>query len=327
MRNKTSNRVGFTLIELLVVIAIIGILVAILLPAVQQAREAARRSNCKNNLKQIGLALHNYHDSHNIFPQGGLGYRIGTNPLFGPKATTCGFLVMILPYVDQTTIYNSFNFNAGYMETANLTLALNVPSLYLCPSSTVMRSNKSTSTVSVAGETFPPEAISGTQVFTSHYLGNMGPLGTNPLTGLSYPHECTTSNCNSINEVAGLGVLGGPRAKVRMRDIRDGTSNTIMAGEMSVNNYITSEPIGPRAWTAGCPVDSCGMSKNIKFGINLRGFGPAGFNNMSFGSIHTGGTHLLMADGSVHFASENIDMGVYRATASREGNETETLDF
>ena len=327
MNDTRFKRPGFTLIELLVVIAIIALLVALLLPAVQQAREAARRSSCKNNLKQIGLALHNYHDAHLIFPQGGLGYRIGTNPLYGPQAVTCSYLVMVLPFLDQATIYNSYNFDAGFMDPQNLTLALNVPAVFLCPSSTSLRSTKSSSSTSSAGETFPAEAVSGSQVFTAHYLGNMGPLGTNALTGAAYPHECTNSSCNSINEVAGSGVLGGPRAKVRMRDISDGSSNTMMVGEMSVNQYIANEPVAPRSWTHGCPVDSCGMSKNVKYGINLRGFGSAGFNNMSFGSVHPGGTHLLMADGSVQFTSENIDMGVYRATASRSGGEVSTLGF
>lgn len=105
MTSRPTRNAGFTLIELLVVIAIIAILIALLLPAVQQAREAARRTQCKNNLKQLGLALHNYHDTHSVFPPGLLG-RCTT-----PDLNASG-LVMLLPYIEQNNLYSQFNFSA-----------------------------------------------------------------------------------------------------------------------------------------------------------------------------------------------------------------------
>lgn len=320
--SSAKQRKGFTLIELLVVIAIIAILIALLLPAVQQAREAARRSTCKNQLKQIGLALHNYHETHRIFPQGGFGQSIGS----GTGNTTANnvsmsFLVMILPFVDQAPLYETFNLNRGYQHSTNMQACLNVPPVYHCPSS-----NKTKST-------HTSEVVISAPVFASHYVGNMGPVGTNPVTSAPYPLECenpsagtSITNCRSGNDVSALGVLGGPRSAIRLRDVIDGTSNTIMVGEMSGHKYL-AEIIAPRAWDRGCHNDSCGSSKNVKFGINVHGFISGEFNNMSFGSQHEGGAHLLMADGSVHFASENVDLNVYLSTASREGEETNTIEF
>ena len=316
-----KNRKGFTLIELLVVIAIIAILIALLLPAVQQAREAARRSTCKNQLKQIGLALHNYHGTHRIFPQGGYGQSIGSASATALNNVSMTFLVMILPFVDQAPLYDTFNHNRGYSYSANLEACLDVPPVYLCPSS-----NKTHST-------HANEVVGSVPTFASHYVGNMGPVGTNVATGAPYQLECenpssatSVPNCRGGNDVANLGVLGGPRSKIKLRDILDGTSNTIMVGEMSGHKSLT-EPIAPRSWNRGCHSDSCGSSKNVKYGINVHGFVSGEFNNMSFGSVHEGGCHLLMADGSVHFASENVDMNIYLSTASREGDETETMDF
>lgn len=317
--SSEKRRKGFTLIELLVVIAIIAILIALLLPAVQQAREAARRSTCKNQLKQIGLALHNYHETHRIFPQGGFGS--GASSSSAANNVSMSFLVMILPFVDQAPLYETFNLNRGYQHSTNMQACLDVPPVYHCPSS-----NKTKST-------HTSEVSSSVPVYASHYVGNMGPVGTNPVSSAPYALECENSsagtpitNCRSGNDISDLGILGGPRSAIRIRDVTDGTSNTIMVGEMSGHKYL-SEIIAPRAWDRGCHNDSCGSSKNVKYGINVHGFISGEFNNMSFSSQHVGGAHLLMADGSVHFASENVDMNVYLSTASREGEETNTIEF
>src|SRR5690606_38278365 len=121
-----------TLIELLVVIAIIGVLVALLLPAVQQAREAARRSQCKNNLKQIGLALHNYHDTFNILPVENPLCPDAAGPPVGNKRW--GWIPMILPYMDQAALYNSFNFNIASWQDTNFQYLQKVYPAFLCPS-------------------------------------------------------------------------------------------------------------------------------------------------------------------------------------------------
>ncbi|MCA9089676.1 MAG: DUF1559 domain-containing protein [Planctomycetaceae bacterium] len=123
MPHRSSLRPGFTLIELLVVIAIIAILIALLLPAVQQAREAARRSQCKNNLKQLGLALHNYHDTFNTFPPGGVSALANSNcnPTGGSEPANQGapWTVLVLPYVDEAPRYNSFNFDTYFISFFN----------------------------------------------------------------------------------------------------------------------------------------------------------------------------------------------------------------
>ena len=293
MKTNSRSKRGFTLIELLVVIAIIAILIALLLPAVQQAREAARRSTCKNNLKQIGLALHNYHDTHRIFPPGGF-----------VTAPDVNYLVMILPYIDQAPLYNNFSFNVTYITAPNLALQLQIPPVYHCPSSSITE-------------------YSGYK--THHYYGNMGPVGTNPQTSTAYSEDPVPG---PLDGFATQGVLGA-RTKVRMRDITDGTSNTIMAGEISANRLSDdSVPSYFRQWARGCRSSSaCGGSKNIKYGINIRNYTGGSFNGVSFASQHVGGCHFLFSDGSVHFVSENVDMGVYLSAASRNGGETNNMEF
>ncbi|QDT65125.1 DUF1559 domain-containing protein [Calycomorphotria hydatis] len=325
IHSKTFRRAGFTLIELLVVIAIIAILIALLLPAVQQAREAARRSQCKNHLKQIGIALHNYHDTSQTLPPGGF-YAISPDGASSTNENTAfgvvshSYLTALLPYVEFSAMYEDFNDIQGWRGLANRRAVNGVPPVYQCPSSTLPRSDHVDETILDASNT-----VIG-QMYAGHYAGNMGPNAT----GFTYlckqtPRPAGTPGCESGNDVANQGVLGN-NTKVRFRDITDGTSNTIMVGELSAIEYATGVT-APRAWSRGCANDSCGMTKNVKFGINVHGFISGEFNNMSFGSAHVGGAQLLMADGSVHFTSEVIDMDLYLATASRNGGEAEAMKF
>ena len=149
---------GFTIIELLVVIAIIAILIALLLPAVQQAREAARRTECKNILKQWGLALHNYHDNFNRLPYGAMGFdNSATNPV-----NNFGFHVLLLPYIDQAPLYNQFNFSIHYNSYttgttgANLDLKLASTPLHWCPSARLLDRQADAETVAPAPSRSPP---------------------------------------------------------------------------------------------------------------------------------------------------------------------------
>src|SRR5258708_2555504 len=128
---KKGSRRGFTLIELLVVIAVIGVLVGLLLPAVQQAREAARRMSCRNNLKQIGLALHNYHGSHNVFPPGYVSNFDASGTDTGPG---WGWAAMILPQMEQRPLFDAVNFNTPIEAPSNQTNRLGVVGGFLCPS-------------------------------------------------------------------------------------------------------------------------------------------------------------------------------------------------
>jgi prepilin-type N-terminal cleavage/methylation domain-containing protein len=316
-RRLPFRRTGFTLIELLVVIAIIAVLIALLLPAVQQAREAARRTQCKNNLKQIGLALHNYHDTHLVFPPGSLDQRDS------PTSNMLSFLVFILPFLEQDSLYQQFNFSLG-RDGNNALARFRIPA-YLCPSSPVELRARN-------GAQDPDFSVSGNG-YVSHYHGILGPKGTNPFTGQEYGR---VGPANPDTGHGGRATQGMMQANGRLgiRDATDGTSNTFIVGEISWNGALTHY----RIWLEGCiggtaPGNTtwCSNLANIRYPINLisRELSPDGnlSNDVSFGSQHTGGTHFLMTDGSVHFVSENIDMGIYLSTASRNGGEPRTIEF
>lgn len=276
MRFHRRRRPGFTLIELLVVIAIIAVLIALLLPAVQQAREAARRSQCKNNLKQFGLAIHNYHDSLNVFPVGYLDNRGWT------------FQDYILPYVDQGPLYQKFDFSynqhCDYNNLPTNVYSTKVP-VYSCPS------DPRASNVCDASIWGP----FGLYVEGS-YFGVWGNAIANP-NGMFYS------------------TAAGPA--VRMRDVTDGTSNTIMVGERGV----------PTALDYGWILCAYGTGQQGE-GDNLLstavGLGPGlpdGNHNLHFWSYHVGGAHFTLADGSVRFLSNNIDFKTFQNLSTKTGGE------
>jgi len=265
---------AFTLIELLVVIAIIAVLIALLLPAVQQAREAARRTQCRNNLHQIVLALHNYHDAHSTFP---FGWSAGhTNPLASTDQWSWGS--QILPFLDEVAIYNAINFDRRLGApggNTNTTAAMSVLQQVLCPSA-------------------PAGDITYGDV-TTNYAGCQGACDQTPF-------ECLT------------GILFAA-SRVRMRDIRDGTSQTFLVGEMK-------DPPAPttlRRWFCGY-----GTLSLRRTGVPMHIY-PAIQGTyakcLDFGSHHEGGAFFCFADGQVRFISENIDAGTYAALGTRAGNE------
>jgi prepilin-type N-terminal cleavage/methylation domain-containing protein/prepilin-type processing-associated H-X9-DG protein len=302
-----TRRRGFTLVELLVVMAIIAVLIGLLLPAVQKIRESAARMQCANNLKQLGVALHNYHFSAGRFPPGGI------------RSSELSWHVLILPYIEQDNLFKQFNFGPGPFDGADgrgpgkNELAFNKIKLFLCPSSPAERmllgSNDYTN---------PPELINGQPPYTTHYYGVMGPKGTNPVTGKPYDWD----NIGSHGGFATQGVLGRD-SQVSFRDIRDGTSNTFAVGEISwVNAKVGTRY---RSWVRGCdtaPV--CAGCRNVNNSINTPSI--AIFSDIAFGSQHPGGTHFMMADGSVRFVRESITLSVYRASASMNGGEVNVLD-
>jgi prepilin-type N-terminal cleavage/methylation domain-containing protein/prepilin-type processing-associated H-X9-DG protein len=297
---RRGRRRAFTLVELLVVIAIIGILIALLLPAVQAAREAARRAQCSNHLKQLGLALHNYHDTHRAFPPGGM------------TDNGLSWIVMILPFIEQKPLYDQFNFDAGdYHEAGKLEVSLTRIDTLLCPSCPIERSN--------LGGTLEkwPHDSSGEDTYTTHYVGVMGPLGTNPQTGRPYGYDPVPTHGGYATD----GVLH-KNSKVKFRDISDGTSNTFALGEISWKGYAKF-----RSWVRGATLSgdtAMGSAKNVSEPINA-GAPYGNFNDGAFGSQHPGGTHFGFCDGSVTFVSENVDHAVYLSTASRNGDEVKTL--
>ncbi len=201
-------RKGFTLVELLVVIAIIGILVALLLPAIQSAREAARRTECASNLKQLGLAMQTYHDIWKQFP------------LPGYIANQMGWTNSILPQIEQQALADRINNNASsWNDASKLEAASNRIGTYICPSSTEPKT-KATAEVWPAG--------SSTLLWTVHYYGILGPWGTNSATGQAYKCVNTTE---AFGGECQQGVMW--QYASNLRDVIDGTSNTYLLGEMS----------------------------------------------------------------------------------------------
>lgn len=297
------RRLAFTLVELLVVIAIIGILVALLLPAVQAAREAARRTQCTNHLKQIGLALQNYHDTNGMLPCGGF------------QETELSWHVSILPFIEQGPLFDQFKFTTGpYTETGKAELAKNKIGGYLCPSS--VRPNATDAAY--------------TAYWTTHYYGVMGPKGTNPTNGQPYDGNFQPTIAGSAcaeSAHGGLSNQGMLRTnQVRnFRDATDGTSNTLVLGEKSWHvNGKGSDYERYRIWTRGSTGVSgscwaCGV-KNITKAINSDY--STLFNDMSMGSDHPAGCNFGRLDGSVSFLSENISFPTYLSLASRDGGET-----
>lgn len=318
------RRPGFTLIELLVVIAIIAILIALLLPAVQQAREAARRTQCKNNVKQLGLALHNYHDTFLTFPPGAV-----SNPTLGQIYQGWGWNTMILPYMDQAPLYNQFNFSNGMLATITATptvIATQIGALR-CPSDV---GTNIVNYVDVAATVGPATSNQVNQFGRSNYLGVVGWSTPATPTGLVVGVPPTTT--------AYRGIFGA-NSRVNIGAMTDGTSNSIVIGERYTPNApgvttLGSQPVGHGVWV-GAPnpatvdgyaaiLGDTAVSATlanalptpfapVSYRINGNNNGVAIRGQTSgFGSLHVGGCHFLLGDGTVRYISENIDTTIYR---------------
>jgi prepilin-type N-terminal cleavage/methylation domain-containing protein len=309
---KRTNRSGFTLVELLVVIAIIGVLIALLLPAVQAAREAARRAQCKNNLKQIGLALQTYHTANNRFPTGASPVEAGFLPRY------LGWHWRILSYLEgdaaSRTAYGeslSCSVNDPDCSMQSKLSHFKIPT-FLCPSCPTDQYPGSTGDIR----------------YLCHYVGIMGPIGTNPATGQNYASSLVDGSTTEDCRVATQGVLLRDDT-VKIEDITDGTSNTLVVGELAWEDsqwhtkgwgYAATGPNDTLASPTGCLVEAC---QNIKYGLRqMPRQNGADANNTSFGSEHAGGAHFATVDGAVRFVQRDIDPLVYRAAASRDGGET-----
>jgi prepilin-type N-terminal cleavage/methylation domain-containing protein len=336
---------AFTLTELLVVIAIIAVLVALLLPAVQQAREAARRAQCKNNLKQLGLALHNYHEKSNVLPLHRVGRGVnqtlpGTNP---PVWTgNVSWIAMILPEIDQSPLFNTINFQDGTQSggaggfgvinpanppasVTNVAARMTSLPFLLCPSNP---QSKIAQNQSGQGDSWGD----GLQGGRTDYVGNMGwanpghrdcyqvPGGGNWPAGFvqvinqeswSVP-EMYDGQLSGANGVIGWGCIG-------LKDITDGTSNTVMVMECHHWQAGRSSPASMYAdalWMGPWAIHSMKMPINWSY----QGFGPD-FRCDQASSTHAGGCHCVLADGSVRFLSESIDNNVRKGIASRNLSE------
>lgn len=279
-------RKAFTLIELLVVIAIIAVLIALLLPAVQQAREAARRSQCRNNLKQIGLALHNYHDSHKMFPNG-YYYPVGENT----------WILSIYPFLELTNLYNTQNLtqNFGSLPNSNTTISQTLVPGFQCPSDPV---------------TGPASTYYG----RGNYAGNNG-IGP----------QVNTLDLNPSPPARGVVAIFETRVNRGLRDITDGSSNTAMVSELvkvEGNDFrgVMHYPEGSlyqhnRTPNSGTP-DSFRTSLCISTSFAPCTGTYTAYNNrniiLASRSRHTGGVHTLICDGSVRFVSSNVDTTIWQ---------------
>lgn len=297
------SRAAFTLIELLVVMTIIAILIGLLFPSISAMLEMGRQAQCRNNLKQISLALHSYHKSREKFPPAG-----------DYTGSSLSWSTMVLPFLDNGNLYDAFDQVGPYHSTANKRAALTRVELYLCPSSTTEHSVL----FSKFGNT--GDQLDGVDPYTMHYYGILGPEGTNPATGKEY-------------DVVDGGTCGGyatggtmlHNTGVSLANIHDGKSNTYLLGELSWDGAGIH-----RTWARGTwEDDSCGASasaKNIEHAIGVFGYEVFlhEFNDASFGSMHPGGTYFVYAGGSVHFVNQDIDLGIYKSMASRDGSESVT---
>jgi len=287
-----QTRRGFTLVELLVVIAIIGVLIALLLPAVQQAREAARRMQCSNNLKQSALAMHNYHDIHGQFP------------LPGMKANHLGWSASILAQLEQPAIADGLDYSEGdHKAVGRLKFGPARIDAYLCPSAP-------------ASDVYSPrddERYNSQDSYAIHYFGMLGPMGVNAQTGASY--DCIdTSSTFGGQCTEGIFWQWGSK----MRDVTDGLSNTYLLGENSWRDMPYR-----RYWLRAKYEDSRGtlylISKNVQNPINS-GVDDK-WNTVAFGSMHPGGAMFSRGDGSVTFVAETVDFDTYLAGTSKAGGE------
>ena len=306
VRRPARSRPAFTLIELLVVIAIIAVLISLLLPAVQQAREAARRTQCKNHLKQIGLALHNYHDTANKFPPGYVQVNLA-DPLTHLRH---GWGAMILPYLDQTPLYATLIFTANGPEAP----WRNELAAWKCPSDPEIAGLASwdSSTAGSCGgtPTIPLSSPCASAADLTACTANAGCAWT-PSTTTSAAFAAKASYVATYGETAvsstvkGKGLFFGNSA-IGIRDMTDGTSNTFVTGERDMR-------FGQAVW-AGVhyATSSGGNVGNGKFVLGDTVVGPNSRVATGFGSRHTGGCHILLGDGAVRFISENINLATWQ---------------
>ncbi len=340
MRSHRNRSRGFTLIELLVVIAIIAVLIALLLPAVQQAREAARRTQCRNNLKQIGLALHNYMSTHTVLP-------------FGKGASYAGVPVyarwsqhaMILPYIDQAPLYNTIDFNFP-PETPGMGGVV----AFMPAFTNVGGVNAVASRTAISGFMCPTDlGPSDPWRAQNNYAGNQGgwlcDRGDFPAAATDVsPSEVQTgvfywlSRCNAASFTDGMSQTIMFSEKIRGQGTPDIKSDlfvipaqTSLAATYSTCQAVTasSTPLTSKwgySWVMG---ENCCTQYNHVATPNSKSCGGTGFTGsmtnmamqVSAGSRHTGGVHAMMGDGSIRFVSDNIDLNVWRALGTRAGGE------
>ena len=326
---KPASR-GFTLIELLVVIAIIGVLVALLLPAVQAAREAARRMQCTNNLKQMGLAFHSYESAVTSFPSGEISVLV--NPSWTIAAGNCndappelgpgwGLFALAFPYLEQQALANALNFSLGIASPASQTVRSTQVSVYACPSDSPPK------TVSMFDCGNPPAAGNTpvallSDLAPSSYVGVLG--------GGNKNHPDPLCGCYEWQPFNGT---FHRNSRVRIADITDGTSNTVGVGERD-SRFVQSSWAGvlPSADViynpargVGClnsrPAITALLVHSRQYTVNRPDASPAAFH-----TLHPGGGNFLFMDGSVRFIKDSVNLDSMRALCTRSYGEIVSSD-
>jgi prepilin-type N-terminal cleavage/methylation domain-containing protein len=326
-RSSSPKRRAFTLVELLVVIAIIGILVALLLPAIQAAREAGRRSSCQNRMRQLAIGLHEFHDIHDKLPPGAQGNVLPFPNPVGNTTTIVGtsWIVHILPQIEQKGLYDQYRWNEPYNSAYNgPTIGRVVIQTLACPSGFDPKNSRYHDTNTNMG-----------QNPSTHFFGIMGPSdATDNFTivvgGYTYQYRVGSPAANGA--WSGHGMLShyvetsgsiSTFRQVRLSDVLDGTANTWMIGEMSMNLPVnfpgttTAVPNQYRSWIRGNNGGS-GTTKNIRYPINSGVYynGNNNFNEISMGSHHPQGCQFAMGDASVKFVHQKMDLFVLKFMSS-----------
>lgn len=338
-----SSRRGFTLIELLVVVAIIAILIALLLPAVQRAREAARRTQCRNNLKQLALAVNNYENKFNIFPP---AYTRGVN-----NSTSCnnwrvhgGFSwrVLILPDVEEQNLFNDINFDSSINPNSNN--GCNVQASLVADNINVVKDAGSIQAFLCPSDDTLSDLVENNRTFGTNYAA---------MVSTELNHEFTTATTGTRSSIDEIGVLHYNKP-ARHRDVaNDGTANTIMLVEVDRSSRVlATRATWAESWRCGywfamrgCMADAVrtpddfgntavplsdyqyDASRYALSDHSQRTGGNAHSTGLAASSSHGGGSHVAMTDGSIQWVTKGVDLTLYKATCTRAGKETETVEF
>jgi prepilin-type N-terminal cleavage/methylation domain-containing protein/prepilin-type processing-associated H-X9-DG protein len=309
-RHPRSVR-AFTLIELLVVISIISVLIALLLPAVQAAREAARRAQCLNNMRQVGLAMHNYHSTHDIFPPGYISSTQGNQPNGTELGPGWGWGSMLLSALDQTAIMSATNFSLLTTDAGSHTVRRTILNIFLCPSNS--GGSSLLSITDAAGNVLVSDLAAGQYVAVA---------------GQWEPEEFAALNNGMFYRNSRIGI----------RDVTDGSSTTLMVGERSQNvanaTWVGMIPQGVACNNPNWPTQDCEHSNVLILGhtgpspdepwIDVPNFKKSGADD--FHSLHPGGCNFLFCDGSIRFVKETINPQVFSYLSTKAGGELVSSD-